>query len=64
MFSVGDMVKICDDLQRLKEWQVGHGEYIDAMKGVSSMPSYLIFVHLESSNQLVIPFCTAFQETH
>ncbi|KAM7312463.1 E3 ubiquitin-protein ligase MIB2 isoform X1 [Ixodes scapularis] len=33
MFSVGDMVKICDDLQRLKEWQVGHGEYIDAMKG-------------------------------
>lgn len=32
MFSVGDMVKICDDLQKLKEWQVGHGEYIDAMK--------------------------------
>lgn len=33
MFSVGDMVKICEDLPRLKEWQVGHGEYIDAMKG-------------------------------
>lgn len=33
MFSVGDMVRICDDLQKLKEWQVGHGEYIDAMKG-------------------------------
>lgn len=33
MFSIGDLVRICDDLQRLKEWQVGHGEYIDAMRG-------------------------------
>uniref|UniRef100_A0A2R5LAE8 RING-type E3 ubiquitin transferase n=1 Tax=Ornithodoros turicata TaxID=34597 RepID=A0A2R5LAE8_9ACAR len=32
MFSMGDMVRISDDLPRLKELQVGHGEYIDAMK--------------------------------
>ncbi|KAF8774870.1 E3 ubiquitin-protein ligase MIB2 like protein [Argiope bruennichi] len=32
LFSVGDMVRIIDDLSKMKELQKGHGEWIEVMK--------------------------------
>lgn len=32
-FSVGDVVQICSDLDRLKMLQIGHGEFCEAMIG-------------------------------
>lgn len=34
-FSVGDVVQICSDLERMKILQIGHGEWADAMMPVS-----------------------------
>lgn len=35
LFSVGDMVRTIDDLNKMKELQKGHGEWIEVMKTVS-----------------------------
>lgn len=32
IFTVGDMVRVIDDLKKLKELQEGHGEYIETMQ--------------------------------
>lgn len=34
-FSVGDIVCVINDMERVKELQRGHGEWIDIMKNVS-----------------------------
>lgn len=34
-FSVGDMVKVKMDLNAVKQYQIGHGEWADVMKSVT-----------------------------
>lgn len=38
-FSVGDLVQICADLERIKILQRGHGEWAEAMVPVSNFVS-------------------------
>lgn len=43
MFSIGDIVRITQDLERLQVLQHEHGGYISAMQGVS--PSFFFFFY-------------------
>ena len=36
-FAVGDLVQICNDAERIKILQRGHGEWADAMMPVSDI---------------------------
>lgn len=39
-FAVGDIVSVIGDVEKVKELQKGHGEWIDIMKNVSDLISY------------------------
>jgi len=43
-FTVGDVVQVCADLERMKILQRGHGEWADAMLPVSLSFFYEIFI--------------------
>lgn len=36
-FAVGDVVKVISDPAKVKDYQKGHGEWIDVMKSVSNL---------------------------
>lgn len=36
-FAVGDIVSVINDVEKVKELQKGHGEWIDIMKNVSKI---------------------------
>lgn len=42
-FSVGDLVQICADLERIKILQRGHGEWAEAMVPVSSSTVFKVY---------------------
>ena len=41
-FAVGDLVQICNDLERIKILQRGHGEWAEAMAPVSSQSNLFL----------------------
>lgn len=44
-FNVGDYVKICNDMERIKILQRGHGEWAEAMAPVRSIYK-ILYAHL------------------
>lgn len=46
-FAVGDLVQICNDLDKIKLLQRGHGEWAEAMT-----PVFLLFQHLKDKNKV------------
>lgn len=45
-FAVGDVVRVKHDLATVRDYQKGHGEWIEVMKGVGCFfkPWYSIFI--------------------
>jgi len=41
-FTVGDLVQICGDIERVKVLQRGHGEWAEAMQPVSLHAGYIL----------------------
>jgi len=44
-FTVGDLVQICGDIERVKMLQRGHGEWAEAMQPVSLLFADCLLVH-------------------
>lgn len=44
-FSLGDIVRVKSDLVAVKQYQRGHGEWIDVMKNVSLIAFYIL-IHI------------------
>lgn len=55
-FAVGDFVKICNDLERIKVLQRGHGEWAEAMIPVSELRLYTFCRISALVGNLTIPF--------
>lgn len=47
-FSLGDIVRVKNDLAAVKQYQRGHGEWIDVMKNVSraALFFYIYFLYV------------------
>lgn len=59
-FSLGDIVRVKSDLAAVKQYQRGHGEWIDVMKNVSPI-AFFTFLY---TFKLVLQLCKNIVNTH
>ena len=55
-FTVGDLVQICGDIERVKLLQRGHGEWAEAMLPVSLCYQYCILIDSISSAKACVEY--------
>lgn len=46
IFAVGDVVRVKHDLATVRNYQKGHGEWVEVMKGVSHLCAVLQYSHV------------------